>query len=161
MNRLPDRALRGAAAFLLLGVGAGAASASAPAWAAPVPGAASPVASECVGVAFSATPHPNARVSPGQKIVYRVVDTLVGDESVPGCSRDLRVSPLLDFVAVKPTGWYWPENSDGPLVTVDFAGPVRPGARLRGTVVMRVRVDAPPGAQITTSSGEAITHVVR
>lgn len=70
-------------------------------------------------------------------------------------------SGLLAFVAVQPDGSYRPDMSFGPMAEVSFTGPIDPGTRLRGWIVMRVRADAPAGAVIEARSGDVIRHVVR
>lgn len=125
------------------------------------PSAASAAASTCVGAGFTSSPGPGRPVRPGQRIVYRVrVVVAGGDEPVLGCSRDVLVSPLLEFVSVEPAGAFFPGTSAGPMVGVNFAGPVAPGTVLRGRVTMRVRADAPAGSVVVSSSGPAICHVV-
>ena len=113
----------------------------------------------CVGGAFTSTPEPGSAVAPGDVIVYQVTMIVEGG-SVLGCSRDILVSPLLEFVSVTPGGAYFPETTVGPMVIVSFEGPFEAGTILTGEVTMRVRLDAPAGATIQASSGEVIQHVV-
>ncbi|MFE2752082.1 hypothetical protein ACFXGA_08745 [Actinosynnema sp. NPDC059335] len=113
----------------------------------------------CEGGRFSALPPDGTSVSRGQVIIYQV-DIRVVDGDVLGCLRDVRLSPLLDFVVVRPDGYYSPEAQGGPTVSVVYDGPLSPGT-YHGSVTMRVRADAPIGAVIEASSGPMIRHVVR
>lgn len=57
----------------------------------------------CEGGQFTALPPDGTSVSPRQLIVYQV-DVRVVDGDVLGCLRDVHLSSLLDFVAVRPDG---------------------------------------------------------
>ena len=92
---------------------------------------------------------------------HRIEILVQGDTPVLGCSRNIHLSNLLEFVSVRPDGAYYPDTSEGPIAIVSFTGPFEPGTRLLGRVVMRVRADAPAGAVIEASSGSVIRHVVK
>ena len=82
-------------------------------------------------------------MAPGRKIVYIVTVQVVGG-SVTGCAQDVRTSPLLDFIAIKRHGIFFPDFGGSPLATVTWEGPFDEGTTLRGRVKMRVPADAQP-----------------
>ena len=114
---------------------------------------------ECVGAGFTADPKPGAKVKSGETIVYTVTVQVTADY-VLACSRDIRTSPLLEFVSIEPNGDFFPEATSGPTANVNWSGPVYPGTVLQGSVTMRVRCGAPDGAVIESSSGPTIQHFI-
>lgn len=118
----------------------------------PVPAAAQ-TGGYCVGGAFTSTPQPGTKVAPGSLIVYHLAVVVEGDSSVLGCSRDITLSPLVEWVSSTPAGW-------AGYTGVNFEGPFAPGTHLSGDVTVRVRRKAPIGAMIEASSSDVIRHVV-
>jgi hypothetical protein len=120
---------------------------------APPVAAAEETAGVCVGGAFTSTPKPGTRVAPGSLIVYHLDVVIEGGSSVLGCSRDITLSPLVE----------WVSSSAGSLpgiTGVHFVGPFAPGTHLSGDVTVRVRRKAPIGATIEASSADVIRHTV-
>jgi hypothetical protein len=115
----------------------------------------------CADATLTSHPKPGSRVAPGREIVYIVTVQVTGG-SVTGCALDVRTSPLLDFVSIRPHGIFFPDSGGSPLATVTWEGSFDEGTTLRGRVEMRVSADAQAGAEIVTTSGSlTIQHTVR
>ncbi|GIF08185.1 hypothetical protein [Actinoplanes siamensis] len=121
---------------------------------------AAPAAGSCVGGAFWGRPLSGAKVSPGQTIRLRLGVEVTGGP-VAGCSRDVLLSGPVSFVAAGPSGAYWPATSLGPMAEVAWNSSFPAGARLHGTITLKVQATAASGAVITATSGRAVTYTVR